>query len=104
MQAIPDVGPIIMQIVVVTMSKVHDTTSVVFEINALLMYVLHMFAMQEVIKLQKQWDIDRQAKVILAIAKAMKQWNDDHYSCLLHATWGWHPFHLSALNLHPYAL
>ena len=49
--------------------------------------------MWEVMKQQRQWDYDRQAKVSEAIAKVMKEWDDEHYPHLLQATWGLHPFY-----------
>ena len=63
------------------------------EVAALLKYVDHSFQMREVMKQRKEWEDVRQAKVTDAIARAMKEWDDKHYSQLLQATWGWHPFY-----------
>lgn len=93
MQARPDVGPQIREMVVAAMSKVHDGASVAAEVGHLLKYVEHSFIMREVSKQRKQWEDDRQAKVDEAIAMAMKAWDDEHYPRLLLATWGWHPFY-----------
>ena len=94
-QARPDVGPLISQTVLNTVSKVHDPTALAVEIEALLKYVEHTLVMREVKKQRKQWEEDRQAKVSEAIARAMKGWDDEHYPRLLQATWGWHPFYSS---------
>ena len=94
-QAKPEVGPAITQAVVATISKVHDVAAVVVEIGALVRYVEHTLIAREVKTQRKQWEEDRQAKVTEAIAKAMKDWDDEHYPRLLHATWGWHPFYES---------
>ena len=67
------------------------------EMAALITYVQHIFVMREVVKERKQWEDDRQKKVSEAIAKAMKQWDAEHYLRLLQATWGWHPFYPSFL-------
>lgn len=88
-------GPIITQTVVATIGKMHDGATIVAEIGALLNYVQHVFATQEVMRQRKQWDEDREAKVNETIARAMKEWDDEHYPRLLHATWGWHPFYPS---------
>ena len=65
------------------------------EIDALVKYVDHTLVMREVKKQRKQWEDDKQPKVEEAIARAMKEWDDAHYSRLLQATWGWHPFYSS---------
>jgi hypothetical protein len=49
-------------------------------------------------KQRKKWDEDRKAKISNAIAKAMKQWDDEHYPRLLEATWGSHPFYVSFVS------
>jgi hypothetical protein len=46
---------------------------------------------------RKEWEDNRQKKVTDAIARAMKQWDDEHYPRLLQASWGWHPFYSSFL-------
>ena len=56
MQAGTIVDTTIMQIVVVIMSKVHDSTSVKFDVDYVLTYVQKMFALREMIKLQKEWE------------------------------------------------
>lgn len=93
MQAKPDVGPAVTEAVVAIVSVVHDEAAVAAEISALLKYVKHTLVMREVKTSRKQWEDDRQAKVTDAIARAMKEWDDEHYPRLLHATWGWHPFY-----------
>ena len=103
MQARPDVGPQITEVVVATISKVHDAAAVAAEVDALVKYVEHTFLMREVMKERKQWEDDRQAKVTEAIARAMKAWDDEHYPRLLQATWGWHPFY-SAFVANPLCL
>ena len=95
MQARPDVSPLVTQTVVDTVSKVHEPTKVAAEIDALLRYVEHTLVMREVQQLRKRWEEDRQNKVEEAIAKAMKEWDNEHYPTLLQATWGWHPFYSS---------
>jgi hypothetical protein len=92
-QARTDVGPQITEIVVASVSKVHDVGAMEGEVAALLKYVEHTVHMREVMKQRKEWEDDRQAKVTEAIAKAMKEWDDEHYPRLLQATWGWHPFY-----------
>ena len=93
MQARPDVGPQITELVVATLNKVHDRAVVAAEVGHLVKYVEHSFIMREVMKQRKQWEDDRQSKVNEAIARAMKVWDDEHYPRLLLATWGWHPFY-----------
>ena len=93
MQARPDVGPPIIELVVAIVSKADDASAIAAEIGALVKYVEHTFLMREVTKQRKQWEDDRQAKVNDAIARAMKAWDDEHYPHLLLATWGWHPFY-----------
>ena len=93
MQARQDVGPGITDVVVSTVGKVHEVNAMGAEVHALVKYVEHVFQMREVMKQQKLWEDDRQAKVTEAIAKAMKEWDDEHYPRLLQATWGWHPFY-----------
>ena len=95
MQAKADVQPPITESVVAIVSKVHDEAALAVEIGALLKYVEHTLLMREVKKQRKQWEEDRQAKVTDAIARAMKDWDDEHYPRLLQATWGWHPFYSS---------
>lgn len=56
MQARTIVDTTIMQIVVVIVSKVHDSTSVKFDVDYVLTYVQKMFALREMIKLQKEWE------------------------------------------------
>lgn len=56
MQAGTIVDTTIMQIVVVIVSKVHDSTSVKFDVDYVLTYVQKMFALREMIKLQKEWE------------------------------------------------
>ena len=67
----------------------------VTEIASLINYVKDIFLKREVVKQRKLWEEDRQRKIAEVIAKAMKQWDDENYSRLLEATWGWHPFYLS---------
>ena len=95
MQAKTDVTPQITEVVVATVSKAHDVAAVAAEVGALVKYVEHTFLMREAMRQRKQWEDDRQAKVTEAIAKAMKEWDDEHYPRLLMATWGWHPFYYS---------
>ena len=95
LQARPDVRPTITENVVATISRVGDEAGLGSEINALVNYIQHMFHMRNVLKQRKQWDEDRQAKIVAAIAAAMKHWDQDHYPRLLEASWGWHPFYLS---------
>lgn len=45
MKARPDVGPLMIQIVVATVSKVHDKADVTAEIDALLKYVEYTLVM-----------------------------------------------------------
>ena len=45
-----------MQIVVVVVSKVHDSALAKFVNNSLLTYVRKMFTLREMIKLRKEWD------------------------------------------------
>ena len=94
-QARPYVGPQVAELVVATVSKVHDDAAMAAEVTALVNYVEHTFRMREVKKQRKQWEDDRQAKVNEHIARAMKAWDDEHYPRLLRATWGWHPFYAS---------
>ena len=100
MQARPDVGPHITEVVVATVSKVHDVAAVAAKVGALVKYVEHIYLMREVMKQRKQWEDDRQAKVNEAVARAMKVWDDEHYPRLLLATWGWHPFYTSFVANH----
>ena len=93
MQARQDVGPGITDVVVSTVGKLHEVNAMAAEVHALVKYVEHVFQMREVMKQRKLWEDDRQAKVTEAIAKAMKEWDDEHYPRLLQATWGWHPFY-----------
>lgn len=93
LQARPEVGPLMTNTVVATVSKVNDPAAVNDEIDALLKYVEHTLLMREVKRQRKQWEDDRQAKVTEAISKAMKDWDAEHYPHLLDATWGWHPFY-----------
>ena len=95
MQARPDVGPQLIEVVIATVSKVHDGAAVAAEVGAFVKYVKHTFLMQEVMKQRKQWVDDRQAKVNEAIARAMKAWDNEHCPRLLLATWEWHPFYAS---------
>ena len=95
MQARTDVTPQITEVVVATVSKAHDVAAVAHEVSALVKYVEHIYLMREVMRQRKQWEDDRQAKVTEAIAKAMKEWDVEHYPRLLMATWGWHPFYVS---------
>lgn len=83
------------QDVVATVRKVNDVDALALEIGALLRYIEHTLIMREVKTQRMKWEEDRQAKVTEAIAKAMKDWDDEHYPRLLHATWGWHPFYPS---------
>lgn len=92
-QARQDVGPQITRVVVSTVAKVRDVDAMAAEVHDLVKYVEHVFQMREVMKLRKVWEDDRQAKVTEAIAKAMKEWDDEHYPRLLQATWGWHPLY-----------
>ena len=78
MQARPDVSPLITQTVVNTVSKVQEPIAVVAEIDALLKYVKHTFVMREGKKQRKQWEEDRHTKLEEAIARAMKEWDDEH--------------------------
>lgn len=95
MQAKPEVTPAITETVVVIVSKVNDASAIALEIGALIRYVEHTLAMREIKTQRKKWEEDRQAKVTVAISRAMKEWDDAHYPSLLLATWGWHPFYLS---------
>ena len=95
LQAKPEVGPAITELVVATLRKVDDVAALAAEIAALLRYVEHTLVMREVQIQRRQWEEDRQAKVTDAIARAMKHWDDEHYPGLLLATWGWHPFYCS---------
>ena len=88
LQARLDVGPTITETVVATISKVHDDALVAVEVGALLRYVEHTLVMRDVKSQRKQWEEDRQAKVTEAIARAMKEWDDEHYPSLLLTTWG----------------
>lgn len=72
LQARPDVRPTITENVVATISRVGDEAGLGSEINALVNYIQHMFHMRNVLKQRKQWDEDRQAKIVAAIAAAMK--------------------------------
>jgi hypothetical protein len=83
------------QMVVATINKVGDDPALAKEVDAMIDYVQHMFVMRNVTAQRKKWDDDRQSKVNVAIANAMKTWDDEHYPSLLEATWGWHPFYLS---------
>ena len=93
MQAKPDVSPLITQTVVNTVSKVQKPTAVAADINALLKYVEHTLVMREVKKQRKQWEEDGHIKLEEAIARAMKEFDDEHYPRLLQVTWDWHPFY-----------
>lgn len=55
MQARPDVTPLMTQIVVAMVSKVHDKATLTVEIGALFKYVQHNLVMREVKKQRKQW-------------------------------------------------
>jgi hypothetical protein len=78
-----------MEVVEGGVNKIDDAASAVdVEIEALITYVKHTFLMRDLMKERKQWEDNRQKKVTDAIAKAMKQWDDEHYPCLLQATWG----------------
>lgn len=72
LQARPDVRPTITDNVVATINRVGDEAGLGSEINALVNYIQHMFHMRNVLKQRKQWDEDRQAKIVAAIAAAMK--------------------------------
>ena len=86
--------------VVWAITKVDDETAMQAEVAALVKYVDHSFQMREVMKLRKEWEDDRHAKVDDSIARAMKEWDDKHYPRLLQASWGWHPFyHAFVANL-----
>ena len=98
MQARADVGPAITQLVVAAVTKAPDEVALAQEIDALVKYVEHTLLMQQVMKQRKQWEEDRQAKVDEAIARAMKEWDDEHYPRFLHCTWGWHPFYSSFVS------
>ena len=95
MQAKADIQPPMTESVVAVVNKVHDEAALEVEIGALLKYVEHTLIMREVKKERKQWEEDRQGKVTDAIARAMKDWDDENYPLLLQATWGWHPFYSS---------
>ena len=98
MQKKSEVTPPITQAVVDVVSRMDEAaTAVDEELHALTTYVQHIFIMQDVVKARKQWEDNRQKKVSAAIAKAMKDWDDEHYPRLLQATWGWHPFYSSFL-------
>ena len=94
-QARPDVQPAMTEMVVATMSKVSQKAGIAGEITALVNYIEDRILTRNVMKLRKQWDDDRHAKVTAAIATAMTQWDEEHYPKLLQATWGWHPFYPS---------
>ena len=74
--------------VVWAITKVDDETAMQVEVAALVKYVDHSFQVREVMKLRKEWEDDRQAKVDDSIARAMKEWDDKHYPRLLQASWG----------------
>ena len=95
MQGRADVTPPMTETVVAVVSKVRDEAALTVEICNLLKYVQHTLLMQEVKKQRRQWEEDRQGKVADAIARAMKDWDDENYPHLLQATWGWHPFYSS---------
>jgi hypothetical protein len=44
---------------------------------------------------RKKLKDDLQKNIAEVIAKVMKQWDDENYSRMLEATWGWHIFYLS---------
>ena len=67
------------------------------EIADLIAYVQDIFVVREVARDRKRWEDDRLKKISEAIAKAMKEWDDEHYPRLLQAYWGWHPFYSSFL-------
>lgn len=77
MQAKSEITPTITKAVVGVFSNIDDATAVDVEIAALTTYVQHIFVMGEVVKERKQWEDNRQKKVSEAIAKAMKQWDDE---------------------------
>jgi hypothetical protein len=97
LQARAEVTQPITQAVGGVVSHIEDANVVAVEIAALLTYVQHIFDMRVVLKERKQWEDNRLQKVNEATAKAMKQWDEQHYPRLLQATWGWHPFYSAFL-------
>ena len=97
LQARAEVTQPITQAVGGVVSHIEDANAVAQEIGALLNYVQHVFTMREVAIQRKQWEDTRLQKVSEATAKAMKQWDEQHYPRLLQATWGWHPFYSAFL-------
>ena len=97
LQAREEVTQPITQVVGGVVSHIEDANAVAVEIAALLTYVQHIFDTREVVKERTQWEDTRLHKINEATAKAMKQWDKQHYPRLLQATWGWHPFYSAFL-------
>lgn len=68
------------------MKKVYDVTALKFENDDLFHYIQHNFIMREVMKKRMLWDDDRQTNINNVIAKAMKQWDNEHYPHMLKTT------------------
>jgi hypothetical protein len=98
LQARAGVTPPISEAVERAVNKMDNAANAVdIEIGDLITYVKHVFLMRDLKKERKEWEDNRQKKVTDAIARAMKQWDDEHYPRLLQASWGWHPFYSSFL-------